>query len=99
MSTQVSQQSRPLLAGFYGDDFYNSHMEESLRSASKYVEFLTTIYKPNSVADIGCGRGTWLKAFKDRGVSKVVGYDGTWNSRNRPALAAWCCEFAMPMMC
>jgi hypothetical protein len=82
MSTQVSQQTRPLLAGFYGDEFYTSYMEGSLRSAIKYAHFLTTIYKPNSVADIGCGRGTWLKAFKDKGVSKVVGYDGTWNHQD-----------------
>ena len=29
-----------------------------------------------SVADFGCGIGTWLKTFKDYGVSEVKGFDG-----------------------
>jgi SAM-dependent methyltransferase len=69
------------LAKYYGDDFYKNQMDESLRSAMKYVELLFPLYKPNTVVDVGCGRGTWLKAFKDRGASVVVGYDGVWNAQ------------------
>ena len=35
-----------------------------------------------SVADYGCGIGTWLKTFKDNGVSEVKGFDGDWVDRN-----------------
>lgn len=66
----------------YSEEFYKGQIAGSLRSAVKYVDFLSTIYRPGSVADLGCGRGTWLKAFKDRGARKVVGYDGPWNEQN-----------------
>lgn len=66
----------------YSDDFYKGQIAGSLRSALKYVDFLSTIYRPGSVADLGCGRGTWLKAFKDRGAERVVGYDGPWNQQS-----------------
>lgn len=66
----------------YSDDFYKGQIAGSLRSAIKYVDFLSTIYRPASVADLGCGRGTWLKAFKDSGTGKVVGYDGPWNQQS-----------------
>ena len=66
----------------YDNDFYEGQIAGSLRSAVKYADFLLTIYRPDSIADLGCGRGAWLKAFKDRGVRKVVGYDGSWNEQN-----------------
>ncbi len=69
------------LAKYYGDDFYKNQMDDSLISAMKYVELLFPLYKPNTVVDVGCGRGTWLKAFKDRGASVLVGYDGVWNAQ------------------
>lgn len=31
--------------------------------------------------DIGCGRGTWLKAFREACVERVFGIDGPWNSQ------------------
>ena len=36
-------------------------------------------FKFASVADLGCGRGTWLRASLDLGASRVLGYDGVWN--------------------
>ena len=33
---------------------------------------------PRSVVDVGCGLGTWLEAFLERGVETVVGVDGNW---------------------
>src|SRR5437899_5288440 len=65
----------------YDDAFYKSQLDGSFRSAVKYVDFLSTIYRPSSVVDVGCGRGAWLKAFKDSGVQRVVGYDGAWNNK------------------
>jgi hypothetical protein len=84
-NTDMNGQAKPNadadLAKYYGDDFYKGQMDESLRSAVKYVDLLFPLYKPNTVVDVGCGRGTWLKAFKDRGASVVVGYDGMWNAQ------------------
>ena len=58
-------------------------MDGSYRSASEYVKYLSQLYQPESVIDLGCGRGTWLKAFKDIGVERLVGLDGKWNSQGR----------------
>jgi SAM-dependent methyltransferase len=67
----------------YGDSFYQSQMQGSYRSAIKYAKFLASVYKPLSVADVGCGRGTWLKAFKENGAERVVGFDGVWNTQEK----------------
>lgn len=67
----------------YGDDFYKSQMDGSYLGATRYVQHLLKIYRPRSVADVGCGRGTWLKAFRESGVEKVFGFDGIWNSQEK----------------
>lgn len=74
--------SAQALSRFYGDEFYKQKkMDASLRGAFKYADLLIPLFAPNSVVDVGCGRGTWLKAFKARGATKLVGYDGTWNTQ------------------
>jgi cyclopropane fatty-acyl-phospholipid synthase-like methyltransferase len=47
----------------------------------KYAELLAPLLNPKSVVDVGCGRGSWLKAFKEKGAIKLVGYDGSWNNQ------------------
>jgi SAM-dependent methyltransferase len=69
------------LAKFYGDDFYKKQVGASLASAMTYAALLAPLFRPASVVDLGCGRGTWLKAFKDIGATKLVGYDGNWNTQ------------------
>lgn len=64
----------------YGDDFYRSQLEGSYKSARRYAERILSVYRPSSVVDAGCGRGAWLKAFRDCGAEKIVGLDGPWNS-------------------
>jgi SAM-dependent methyltransferase len=32
--------------------------------------------RPQSVVDVGCGRGSWLVAFQELGVPDVLGFDG-----------------------
>ena len=34
------------------------------------------LLRPRSVVDVGCGTGTWLKAFEEHGVSDFFGVDG-----------------------
>lgn len=74
--------SQNTLSKFYGDSFYVDQMDGSYRSAQKYAAFLCSYYKPSSVVDLGCGRGTWLKAFKENGTHRVVGLDGIWNNQS-----------------
>ncbi len=69
------------VSNFYNETFYKMHSEISFRSAKRFVDYLTRLYQPSSVIDVGCGRGYWLKAFKENGADKVVGLDGDWNSQ------------------
>ena len=81
MSAQHSLPMNTTLAKFYGDDFYEKQVGASLTGAIKYAALLAPVFRPASVVDLGCGRGTWLKAFKDIGATKLVGYDGYWNTQ------------------
>ena len=70
----------PDASTLYNDKFYENS-QNSYRSAKKYAELLFKLFSPISVVDIGCGRGAWLKAFKDYGSKKCVGVDGNWNKQ------------------
>ncbi|HJS86563.1 MAG TPA: class I SAM-dependent methyltransferase [Acetobacteraceae bacterium] len=69
------------LASHYDQTFYDRQIDGRLKSARKYAAILATMLLPKSVLDIGCGRGTWLKAFSERGAERLVGIDGPWNSQ------------------
>ena len=73
-------QSAKKLDKMYNDDFYEDQVAGSYRSAKVYLEHLNSLLTIKSVADVGCGRGTWLKASKDFGASTLIGFDGEWNS-------------------
>jgi SAM-dependent methyltransferase len=42
------------------------------------VPVLMELLAPESVVDIGCGIGTFLKCFKQHGIKDVLGIDGPW---------------------
>jgi len=63
----------------YDRAFYEEQFDGSLASARVLVGLMTTWFQPDSVLDIGCGRGAWLKAWHEQGVRKLVGVDGPWN--------------------
>ena len=45
----------------YTEEFYQGMSIESLESARVYLTHLWNFIEPNSVLDVGCGRGAWLK--------------------------------------
>ena len=47
-------------------------------SAKTIVEHVMRLLSPATVSDFGCGKGQFLKAFKEAGVEAVHGYDGPW---------------------
>ena len=65
----------------YGAGFHAARRDGSLQSASVIVPILLSYVHPRSVADVGCGLGTWLKAFQDAGIADVMGYDGDYVDR------------------
>jgi len=70
------------LADQYDEHFYKNQVDGSYKSACLYAKHLTNIYTPLSVVDVGCGRGTWLKAFLENGATSATGFDGSWNSQS-----------------
>jgi len=74
----------------YDETFYAGQVDGSLRSARAYVAHLFALWQPESVIDIGCGKGTWLAACGERGVRRLAGLDGDWVSQDMmvdPAIA------------
>lgn len=61
----------------YDIDFYKEQSEKSYASAKMFVpSVLKYCNFPQSVIDIGCGVGTWLRAFSENGVKTIRGIDG-----------------------
>ena len=67
----------PQLSTVYDKSFFDDLTAGSGESAAICSSTVYNLLKPESVADIGCGRGEWLAAFKKLGVTNVLGLDGT----------------------
>lgn len=76
------------VAADYPSWFYEEQEEGSLRSARAVVPIVLEYVSPRSVVDVGCGVGTWLSAFRERGVSEVRGLDGDYVARDRLRIPA-----------
>jgi 2-polyprenyl-3-methyl-5-hydroxy-6-metoxy-1,4-benzoquinol methylase len=61
-STQVNYIHDPLMHNF--------------SAAKQVLPFLLNLKAVNSVLDVGCGTGTWLKIAADLGVTDILGIDG-----------------------
>lgn len=62
----------------YDDAFYDKQVRASLRSARLMLGRLSAVWRPESVVDAGCGRGSWLAAWDELGVPRLTGLDGAW---------------------
>jgi SAM-dependent methyltransferase len=67
---------RKTLAHYYAEDMYER--DRARTSAQVVVPMVTALLHPSKVIDIGCGRGAWLRAFKDNGAAQIVGLDGDY---------------------
>lgn len=47
------------------------------------VPIVLTFIRPKSILDVGCGTGTWLKAFEEAGVQDYLGVDGVYVDRSK----------------
>ena len=63
----------------YNDKFYGDNISR-IESSKEILSYLFKILRPNSVLDVGCGRGVWLKVSKDLGAKIIYGVDGEWNN-------------------
>lgn len=62
----------------YKQSFYDSLDETSLPSARTVVPMVLDLVPAKSVVDLGCGNGSWLRAYLENDVERVLGVDGPW---------------------
>src|SRR6185437_917579 len=67
----------------YKFDWHKSHGDKTSSSAAVIVGLLGEAFKIESVLDIGCGDGRWLRSFQDLGASRIRGVDGPWTDQTR----------------
>ena len=65
----------------YDEGFYEEQSSGSRNSARRIVPWLLERFPVKSVADFGCGLGTWLAEFKAAGVVDISGFDGDYVPR------------------
>jgi SAM-dependent methyltransferase len=62
----------------YPPKFYERQSSATRTSADLIVPMLVDLVRPQSVVDVGCGTGNWLRAFGDNGIGELRGFDGPW---------------------
>jgi len=67
---------------YYTEKFFASVQPGCRRSAQEIVPLVMNMISCNSVVDVGCGVGTWLRVFEEHGVSDVTGFDGEYIDQN-----------------
>jgi SAM-dependent methyltransferase len=66
----------------YDAKFYKSFRDMTYRSAREVIPLILRLMPVGSVCDVGCGDGTWLRAFREVGVTDVLGIDGEYITKN-----------------
>ncbi len=67
----------------YDSKFFDSRTGRSLLSARTILPPVFERLHPNTVIDVGCGEGSWLRAAMELGASKILGIDGQYIDRSR----------------
>jgi SAM-dependent methyltransferase len=62
----------------YNPEWFKKQKQSALDSAEAVVPIVMDMVAPNSVVDVGCGMGAWLKIFQNAGVKDILGLDGAW---------------------
>jgi SAM-dependent methyltransferase len=64
------------------------YLEGTLSDARQIIPEVLQLICPRSVIDLGCGIGVFLSAFRESGVTDVVGVDGHWVDQGRLKIPA-----------
>jgi SAM-dependent methyltransferase len=62
----------------YDSAFYRGQKDGSYNSAKIVIPYMLSLVRPQSVADFGCGVGTWLSVFIENGITDATGIDGEY---------------------
>lgn len=58
--------------------YIHEEFNHNLESPNQIVPLIMSLLQPKSVIDLGCGTGTFLKAFKTFGIKEILGVEGSW---------------------
>jgi len=72
------------------DDSFMRLAALSRRSAELIIDLLRSAVPITNVADFGCALGTWLSAWRDAGVTDVIGIDGGYVSLDKLQIPREC---------
>lgn len=72
----------------YTADFFKFELSGSYVSAKKIVPAVLDIVAAQSILDVGCGTGHFLRAFGEAGVSDIRGIDGDYVPRDQLVIEA-----------
>ena len=67
-----------MTASLYPADFYRNRRAHTAHAARRILGVLPSALPRRSVADIGCGTGTWLAAALEDGAETAFGIEGDW---------------------
>jgi SAM-dependent methyltransferase len=67
-----------MTALLYPPDFYQNRRAHTAHAARRVLAALPPGLRPRSLADIGCGTGTWLAAALETGAEFAFGVEGEW---------------------
>jgi SAM-dependent methyltransferase len=62
----------------YNANFYEDLKSTSRKAAKFVVPYVTELFSPKSVLDVGCGQAEWLNIFTKCGIEDVCGMDGEY---------------------
>lgn len=71
----------------YNDTFFDYINQSARASAQSFVDLLYPLLRPESVIDLGCGRGLWLQEWQRAGAADVLGADGDYVDPDTLAIA------------
>ena len=60
------------------DTYVHDPQIHRTKDAELIVPVLIDLFNPQSILDIGCGLGAFLKVFIDNGITDVQGIEGSW---------------------
>ena len=74
----------------YDANFFKEIDRDGLASARVIVPLVRELVDCDSVVDVGCGHGAWLRVFLEQGTSKAVGYDGGYVDKSQLLIPREC---------
>jgi ribosomal protein L11 methylase PrmA len=78
MNSPEASDKRTLAYGRLHANQLHDELKWNEYSSRRILELVFGYYRPNSLLDVGCGLGTWLKMATTLGVTDVMGVDGEW---------------------